>query len=161
MRRSELQYDNNGKLTINFDYKNSTPVCYLSQHASNVRIIHFKIKFPTPNRNDSDLTRVTGEIEDIVTVINDEFTNVSQFEVTFFLHRVDVNQLSSARAFRRLRLRGCQLTYFVENEWTDTVDIDSNWFERLESRHGTANYSNHYPEDSDEGGYVWSASDSE
>ncbi|TGO20981.1 hypothetical protein BPAE_0251g00140 [Botrytis paeoniae] len=98
MRRSELQYDNNA-------------VCYLSQYASNVRTIHFKIKFPTPNRNDSDLMRVTGEIEDIVNVTNNEFTNVSQFEVTFFLHRLDVNQLSSALAFRRLGLRGCELTW--------------------------------------------------
>ncbi|TGO37723.1 hypothetical protein BHYA_0090g00130 [Botrytis hyacinthi] len=160
MRRSELQYDNNGKLTIKFDYKNSTAVCDLSQYASSVRTIHFKINFPTPNPNDSDLTRVTGEIEDIVTVINNEFTNVSQVDVAFFLHRIDVNQLSSARAFRRLRFRGCELTYFVEDEWIDTVDMDSKWLEELERIHGRANYSNYYPEDSDEE-EIWIASDSE
>ncbi|THV46396.1 hypothetical protein BGAL_0389g00050 [Botrytis galanthina] len=160
MRRSELQYDNNGNLTINFDYRNSTAVCDLSEYASSVRTIHFKIKFPTPNPNDSDLTRVTGEIEDIVTVINNEFTKLSQLDVTFSLHRIDVNQLSSALAFRRLRLRGCELTYFVEGEWTDTVDMDSNWLQELERIHGRANYSNYYPEDSDEG-EIWMASDSE
>ncbi|KAF7941090.1 hypothetical protein BELL_0032g00170 [Botrytis elliptica] len=160
MRRSELQYDNNGNLTINFDYRNSTAVCNLSQYASSVRTIHFKIKFPTPNCNDSDLPRVTGEIEDIVKVINNEFTNVSQFDVTFFLHRLDVNQLSSALAFRRLGLRGCELTYFVEGEWTDTVDIDSDWLEDLEPIYGAPNYSNYYPSDSDEG-EIWMASDSE
>ncbi|KAF7957791.1 hypothetical protein EAE96_003361 [Botrytis aclada] len=161
MRRSELQYDNNGKLTINFNYNNSRAVRHLSQHASNVRTIHFKITFPTPNRNDSDLARVTGDIEDIVNVINDKFTNVSQFKVAFYLKRIDVNQLSSARAFRRLRFRGCQLTYFVENEETDTFDINSEWLEDLEYIYGEANYSNYYPDDSDEGGYVWSTSDSE
>ncbi|KAF5879402.1 uncharacterized protein Bfra_006611 [Botrytis fragariae] len=160
MHRLELQYDNNGKLTINFDYKNSTAVCYLSQYASNVRKIHFKIKFPSPNRNDSDLARVTGEIEDIVTVINNEFTNVSQFEVSFFLHRLDVNQLSSALAFRRLRLRGCELTYFVEGKWTDTVDMDSDWLEDLEPIYGRPNYSNYFPCDSDEE-EICMASDSE
>ncbi|TGO52633.1 hypothetical protein BOTNAR_0318g00140 [Botryotinia narcissicola] len=151
MHRPELQYDDNGKLTINFDYRNSTAVSDLSKYALSVRNIHFKIKFPTPNPNDSDLARVTGEIEDIVTVINNEFTNVSQFEAIFFLHGIDVNQLSSARAFRRLRLRGCELTYFVEGEWIDTVDMDLDWLEELERINGRANYSNYYPEDSDEG----------
>ncbi|TGO90785.1 hypothetical protein BPOR_0051g00200 [Botrytis porri] len=119
MPRPELQYDNNA-------------VSCLSQYASRVRTIHFEITFPAPNYNDPDLTRVTGEIEDIVNIINNEFTNVSQFEVTFFLQRLDVNQLSSARAFRKLNLRGCELTYFVEGECTDIVDMDTDWLEELE-----------------------------
>ncbi|ATZ48149.1 hypothetical protein BCIN_03g03950 [Botrytis cinerea B05.10] len=158
---SELEYDSNGKLTINFDYGHSAAVCYLSAFASDTREVHFNITFPNPGYNDSDLARVTEEIEDVVNVIDNEFTNVSQFEATFFLNRLDVNQLSSARAFQRLRLSGCQLTYFVENEWQDTVDVDSNWLADLESLYGEANYSNYYPSDSDEGGEIWTASDSD
>ncbi|ESZ99403.1 hypothetical protein SBOR_0165 [Sclerotinia borealis F-4128] len=119
----ELSYDNDGTLTINFDYESSDVQNYLSDYAPITRQIAFNISFPEPDNDRFDLERVE--------IFNEEFNLYDGCEVKFYLHEHDLPQISCALPFRNLGVEDCMFEYYVGNACQDRVDISSEWYAEL------------------------------
>ncbi|APA07922.1 hypothetical protein sscle_03g026920 [Sclerotinia sclerotiorum 1980 UF-70] len=144
---SEIEFETNGRaLTIEFDYENSDVESNLSNYASTARKIYFNLTFPT--REDySGNERIKYEIEEIIRILNDEFINLSNIEVTFRLERKHLGQLACALPFRKIHNRGATFKYYVEGQFQDSVRMNSQWFEQLEDEDSSENYIYYYESD--------------
>ncbi|KAF7874845.1 hypothetical protein EAF04_002019 [Stromatinia cepivora] len=145
---SELEIDYYDRaLTIEFDYENSNIESYLSNYASTTQRIYFNLTFPGPENGSDNTARVTREIEDIVNIFNNEFTNLSNVEVTFRLGEKHLGQLACALPFRGIRNRGATFTYYMDGEYQDSVLMNSQWYEQLQDENSLENHSFHYGSD--------------
>ncbi|KAI9646622.1 hypothetical protein NHQ30_004618 [Ciborinia camelliae] len=140
-----------GTLTIyfDFDFESSDLEDYLSMNAWGIRKINFTLAFPEPEDYSAcDLARVNDEIESIVAIIDDVFTDLSDIEVTVYLTEKYLDQLECVLPFRQIEDVNCMLSYYIYSDFQDRVDMNSEWYEEIQDEDGWGDHGDSYGSDS-------------